>query len=90
MLNELISNSLKHAFADEREKQITVSSKKEEKKNILIVADNGVGFPEDIDFTKAQSMGLQLVMAFVQQLHGTIDMKRDQGTVWTITFPVEK
>jgi two-component sensor histidine kinase len=49
-----------------------------------------VGFPEDIDFTKAQSMGLQLVMAFVQQLHGTIDMKRDQGTVWTITFPVEK
>jgi PAS domain S-box-containing protein len=90
MLNELISNSLKHAFADEREKQITVSSKKEEKKNILIVADNGVGFPEAIDFTKAQSMDLQLVMAFVQQLHGTIDMKRDQGTVWTITFPVEK
>ena len=87
ILNELISNSLKHAFPEGRKGEIAIELKKEENRIIFSVADTGIGFPENLDFTATDSLGLQLVSALVQQLNGAIEMNRDQGTIFTITFP---
>lgn len=63
VINELVSNSLKYAFPDDRTGKIQISLKQssEEGKYILIVEDDGVGFPEDVDFLNSPSLGLQLV-----------------------------
>ena len=57
---------------------------------ILTVSDNGIGFPDDIDFRNTKSLGLQLVMALVEQLDGTIEIKRECGTTFIITFKEER
>jgi PAS domain S-box-containing protein len=87
ILNELISNALKHAFPGGREGKIRVGLARVDGGMIrLTVENNGIGFPEEVDFRKAKSMGFQVVTALVEQLGGTIEMKRDKGTVFTITF----
>jgi two-component sensor histidine kinase len=53
---------------------------------ILIVADNGKGIPEEIDFRTAESLGLQLVNILVEQIDGYIELRRNRGTEYTIRF----
>ena len=53
---------------------------------MLIVADNGKGISEEIDFRNAESLGLQLVNILVEQIDGCIELKRNQGTEYTIWF----
>jgi len=53
---------------------------------MLIVGDNGKGIPEEIDFKNAKSLGLQLVNILVEQIDGCIELKRNQGTKYTIQF----
>jgi len=54
---------------------------------ILNVSDNGVGFPEGVDFRNTKSLGLELVNLLVGQINGTITMTVEGGTTFTITFP---
>jgi len=53
---------------------------------MLVVADNGKGIPEEIDFKNAESLGLQLVNILVEQIDGCIKLKRNQGTKYSIQF----
>ena len=55
-------------------------------KYTLIVSDNGTGIPENIDFENPETLGLQLVNLLVDQLDGTIELKRDNGTEFVIWF----
>ena len=88
IISELISNSLKYAFTDdnmEGEVFIGLSSFKEEFE--LIVSDNGIGFPEHIDFKDVSaSLGLRLVNMLVNQLDGSIKLDRSHGTKFIIRF----
>ena len=52
----------------------------------LIVSDNGLGFPENVDFRNMGSLGLQLVNILVEQLEGTIELKKGEGTVFKMFF----
>ena len=64
-------------------------SKKEEFENssfILTVSDNGVGIPEGFDLGKPESLGIQLVTTLVDQLEGELELKRNNGTEFTIKF----
>jgi PAS domain S-box-containing protein len=99
IINELVSNSLKHAFAgrDKGEIQIKLSRDKNgESKNedcmhtnfILSVSDNGVGIPEDLDIEDLDTLGIQLVTTLVDQLDGELELKRNNGTEFTIRFTV--
>jgi PAS domain S-box-containing protein len=99
IINELVSNSLKHAFAgrDKGEIQIKLSRDKNgESKNedcmhtnfILSVSDNGVGIPEDLDIEDLDTLGMQLVTTLVDQLDGELELKRNNGTEFTIRFTV--
>ncbi len=87
IINELISNALKHAFPGGRPGEIWIEWQAVgERQLILTVGDNGVGFPASLDFQQTPSLGLQLVNTLVEQLEGTIDLKRNGGTEFTIAF----
>lgn len=89
IINELLSNSLKHAFPEGREGEITISLHSPEKDTFeLIVSDNGIGIPEEIDIKITDSLGLYLVKILAEdQLKGEITLDRSKGTTLTITFP---
>ncbi len=89
ILNELYSNSMKYAFPDDREGTVMIGLKRTGDEITFIVRDNGIGFPEDIDFTRTETLGMQLVVSLVEQLEGTIEMSRDGGTEFRMTFPYE-
>lgn len=87
IINELISNSIKHAFVDKDSGDIYVDFRKlPQNKYLLTVSDNGVGLPKDIEIQKNRSLGLQLVWNLVEQLEGTITFNTSLGTLFTITF----
>ena len=52
----------------------------------LIVSDDGVSFPEDLDFRETETLGMQLVNILTEQLHGTIEIDRSGGTSFKIVF----
>ena len=88
IINELISNSFKHAFPDDREGKIKIDFFETETHYHLIVSDNGIGFPEAVDFRGAESMGLELINDLtVHQLDGTVELERAGGTTFKIIFP---
>jgi PAS domain S-box-containing protein len=86
IINELVSNSLKHAFPDGREGEICIEFRSDDSQCTLMVGDNGVGFRQDLDFRDTGSLGLQLVDTLVDQLEGTIELNRSGGTAFKITF----
>jgi two-component system, sensor histidine kinase PdtaS len=89
IINELITNSLKYAFADDRTGEITIALKRSEsgKGYLLLVADNGVGLPEGLDIRRTSSLGLQLVVNLTEnQLQGKLEVQREHGTVFLIRF----
>jgi len=89
ILNELLSNALKHAFPNGQRGDIRIELQAEhDQKVILRVVDTGVGFPAELDFRQTDSLGLQLVCALTAQLQGTITLERHSGTAFTVTFPL--
>jgi len=91
IINELLSNSIKHAFPEGKKGEICINLHSDKKGMItLVVSDNGIGLPDDIDFRKAQSLGLQMVNDLTRQIGGTIKLDRKAGTAFTIKFPVNK
>jgi two-component sensor histidine kinase len=84
MINELISNSLKHAFPDGRKGNITLAVHRQDKSLIILFKDDGIGIPEDFDWRNAESLGLRLVISLVEQLQGTIEIDRMAGTTFNI------
>ena len=88
IINELISNSLKHAFTSasiDSELNISIYSNNDDTFT-LIVSDNGVGLPPDLDFQNTDSLGLELVCTLTEQLEGTIELEGGGGTTFKITF----
>jgi PAS domain S-box-containing protein len=86
VVNELVSNSLKHAFPDRRRGQVEVILRAVGTDVVLEVADDGVGFPADLDFRSPSSLGLKLVAIFTEQVGGTMDLAREGGTRFSLRF----
>jgi PAS domain S-box-containing protein len=86
ILNELISNSLKHAFANRAGGELNIDLYRTGDELILITADNGIGFPEDFDFQNTETLGLQLVFSLIDQHNGTIEYDNKNGTKFKITL----
>ncbi|MDA2919004.1 GAF domain-containing protein [Desulfobacterota bacterium AH_259_B03_O07] len=87
IVNELISNALKHAFPNGKEGEICIELDSLNSNCVLTVSDNGIGFPKDLKYRKAKSLGLQLLTALTDQLDGSIKINRRSGTSFKITFP---
>jgi PAS domain S-box-containing protein len=88
LINELMSNAFKHAFAEATHGDLRVALHRiDDNTNMLVVADTGALFPGGLDFRTTTSFGLQLVNTLVEQLNGEIELKTDRRTEFTITFP---
>jgi two-component sensor histidine kinase len=97
IVNELVSNSLKHAFPGRDEGEIQIKLHREENGEdnksatfVLTVSDNGVGIPENLEIEDLGSLGLQLITTLVDQLDGELELKRKNGTEFTMRFTVKK
>jgi two-component sensor histidine kinase len=94
IVNELVLNSFKHAFNGREKGEIQIKLHREESEDckstayVLSVSDNGVCIPENIDMEDLESLGLQLVTILVDQLDGELELKRNNGTEFTIMFTV--
>ncbi|MDO9045655.1 MAG: CHASE4 domain-containing protein [Methanobacteriaceae archaeon] len=87
IINELVSNSLKYAFQNKSSKKINIILEKLDNDQFkLEISDNGIGFPENIDFKNTSSLGLQLVNELVQQIDGQIEVFNKKGTNFIINF----
>jgi PAS domain S-box-containing protein len=89
IINELVSNALKHAFPDGNNGEIRIKLNKEKGDDAcftLVISDNGIGIPENLNIKDIDSLGLQLVTSLVEQLDGKFELKRDNGTEFTIRF----
>jgi len=89
LINELVSNSLKYAFPHNRKGELQINLEEIEEEGYeytLIVRDNGVGFPDLLDFHACDSLGMVLVHSLVKKLKGVIDLERKDGTRFTIKF----
>ncbi len=89
IVNELVTNAMKYAFKGMSDGTIRISLHKgPDTMFTLIVRDNGVGIPGDIDPTKSKSLGLKLVTRLIRdQLKGTMDIRRENGTAFILRFP---
>ncbi len=89
IINELVSNCLKHAFPPGACGEVTVALRREGKMYLLSVEDNGVGLPGDVDLKKVESLGLQLVETLSTQIGASIKITTapGKGTAFGISFP---
>ena len=112
ILNELVTNSLKHAFPaieshdltnekfsdpmtvcsegfselPNKTNEIRIELHQSKNKFMLIVSDNGIGLPKNVDFKDTESLGLKLVTSLIKQLDGTIEIDKTEGTTFRIIF----
>ena len=86
ILNELVSNSLKHGFPN-GSGEVYIKLKTVDDKYEMRVGDNGIGFPKDVDFKNTDSLGLQLVNSLVNQIDGEIELNTIHGAEFVIIFP---
>ncbi len=88
LINELITNALKYAFPQKRAGELYIGMHKEKDENIeLIVQDNGIGIPGELDIKQTKTLGYQLITGVSEsQLGGEIKVNREGGTKVTVTF----
>jgi PAS domain S-box-containing protein len=87
ILNELVSNALKHAFAGGGGHIQVTFVAPDERSCRLTVADDGVGLPAGFDAGDTPSLGLQLVSTLTEQLGGTLETGTGPGACFTVCFP---
>jgi PAS domain S-box-containing protein len=90
IVNELVTNSLKHAFPPGKTGEINIKFDTTDTKYQLLVKDNGIGFPKDIDYKNTETLGLRLVTSLTEQIDGEIEFSNSPGTSFKIIFTEEK
>jgi two-component sensor histidine kinase len=92
IVNELVSNSLKHAFPDGRKGKVKIVMKPLNKNEVeLTASDNGIGIPDEVDFRETKSLGLHLVSILAEdQLRGKIKLDKTKGTRFEIKFKAKQ
>jgi two-component sensor histidine kinase len=88
ILNELISNALKHAFPEGRSGSVAMTGGYEGEDIVLSLQDDGIGLPVGCDWRHSPSLGMHLVMTLIEQVHGTIDIAAsEKGVHFIIRIP---
>jgi two-component sensor histidine kinase/putative methionine-R-sulfoxide reductase with GAF domain len=89
IVNELVTNSLKHAFPGDRPGHIYVKFQEADGHYNMIFKDDGIGLPENLDISQPSSLGLTIVNALIAQLRGSFEYRRNSGCEISITFPAD-
>lgn len=87
IINELVTNSMKHAFNDNSKGTISIAMKSENGKYILTVSDSGTSDPENLKLKNPASLGMYLVTSLAEQLEAELDIKAGKNTTFTFKFP---
>lgn len=91
IINELVSNCLKHAFHKDQQGHIRVEFRRNQPTGyVLVVADNGKGLPEEWEHASSESLGLKLVRRLMASLRGSINVRSDEGAEFTIMLNERK
>ncbi|WP_424357408.1 histidine kinase dimerization/phosphoacceptor domain -containing protein [Methanocella sp. MCL-LM] len=91
LLNELITNALKHAFEEGAQGEIYISIKDQGSGQYkILVKDNGRGLPEDFDINNLKTLGLNIVNILIDQINGTLEVDSGKGAQFVITFQYNK
>ena len=90
IINELVSNALKHGFADGRSGAIWIKLQQDGKHVTVQVANDGAAIPEEHDLRRSGSLGLQLVNLFTRQIRGKLEVQRADPVSFTIRFELEE
>jgi PAS domain S-box-containing protein len=92
IINELVSNSFKHAFPGNKNGVVHISLDFDQKNGMfeLVVTDNGIGFPNGIDWKKYDTLGLRLVSTLIKQIQGEVEFCDGPGTCFRIWFKEDK
>jgi two-component sensor histidine kinase len=87
ILNELLTNCLKHAFPNESSGEIHIELRSDAAPQVtLIVRDTGIGFPAGMDSRHPETLGMQLIHSLTEQLGGRLETESSIGTTFTLTF----
>lgn len=86
IINEIISNALKHAFPNKQSGEVKIKFETVDNEYILTISDNGIGLPKDFDIEKSKSLGLKLVNILITQIEGALEINRDGKTEFKIKF----
>lgn len=87
IVNELVTNAIKHAFPDGRSGEVRIELKQDQDGGgRIIVADDGIGLPESVQLGEVSSLGFQLIPLLVDQLEGQLEVMRTTGTQFTLSF----
>ncbi|MGF7118658.1 histidine kinase dimerization/phosphoacceptor domain -containing protein [Methanobacterium oryzae] len=86
IVNEIVSNSLKHAFEGQKAGNISVKFYKKSDEYELIIEDDGIGFPDNLNFRNVDSLGMQIVNSLTRQINGKITLDKSNSTRFTINF----
>jgi two-component sensor histidine kinase len=88
VINELVSNSIRHGFPGGRSGEVRISVTQAESLLTVEVADDGIGFPDDLDFRHVTTLGLQLVTTLAKQMGAEVELVRGIGTMFRIRMPI--
>jgi two-component sensor histidine kinase len=90
ILNELLSNSLKHGFPNGRGGKVTVNLQRSESGQLmLVVADDGVGLPANVNLWNVRSLGLRLVRILSEQIGAQLNISSENGTRTEVKFKAQ-
>jgi PAS domain S-box-containing protein len=86
LATEILTNSIKHAFPEQQKGKVSLALTQSENRITLAIGDNGIGLPASIELGQGNSLGMQLIPAFIAQLGAQIKLSRHQGTLYSIHF----
>jgi len=87
IVNEILSNSFKYAFPTKLSGKIDISFRDCPDGYELLISDNGIGIPKNIDVNNSNSLGFELIHSLIEQLEGRVKVSSNNGTFYNITFP---
>ena len=86
IVNEIVTNSFKHAFPDNRQGKVSVQARSRAGRTLLELSDTGRGLPEEIDLDQTKTLGLKVVFLLIRQLRASVRVERSSGTRFQIEF----
>ncbi len=90
IVNEILSNAFKHAFRGKNQGTLEVSVKQADDHIKIVIRDDGIGIPKNVDVYRGTSLGLKLIRSLAQQLSGTVTIESRKGTEVTVEFPLRQ
>ncbi|MEI6055070.1 MAG: histidine kinase dimerization/phosphoacceptor domain -containing protein [Lentisphaerota bacterium] len=90
IVNEIMTNIAKYAFKGRDKGKVTISASMKEGKVVLVIQDDGIGIPENVNVKESSGFGLKLLDMMTQQIKGTINIERVNGTKFILEFPNTK